>query len=102
MANSNSLQQIQIHRGNSKLITSKSNSPRQIQIRCGNFEFTTANSSSLLQIQIHHVKFKIMTANSVSQQCRHGLQGKGGRGTGLVFILFLLTVKYLHKVCFKW
>ena len=46
-------------------------------------------------------KWKEFKDFSAWTQLTHGLQGKGGRGTGLVFILFLSTVKYLHKVCFK-
>ena len=106
MANSNSLRKIWIHHikfkfacGNFKFTIANSNS-------LGKFKFTKANSNSLWenlnsshQIQIHHskfkfnrpiqfhhvkFKFKFMTANSVSQECRHGLQGKGGQGTARV------------------
>ena len=71
--NLNSSHQIQIHLWQSQIHHGKFKFTRQFQIHHSKFKFTR-------QIQFHHVKFKFMTANSVSQECRHGLQGKDGRG----------------------
>ena len=84
------------------------NSSHQIQIHHSKFKFTR-------QIQFHHVKFKFkfMTANSVRQECRHGLQGKGGQGTARVSLrphpfsinckIFTLTfgVDTVNSLCYS-